>query len=364
MRLRITKVDEYQFLTCLNKSLWGSRSDRFKDWRQGDYLAIIVEKRLAALAEVAGKSLYSKEKVWDNDLFPYRIPITFKHIIDSADRPPILGAIRDILTRVWGPKYGWGILNQQVLESPYADSIINAIEGTPNNLNKFRQQILELLEEAKHAREQQEKTPLKRQKRVKKKIADTIIFEEDVKFTLKDQSTHTKIQGQLVQLGKITGSAIWVASNDQSKQYRGKSISDGCLKKMPSLGLSEEATKRISLIDVIWIKQGAPVCAFEIETSTSVYSGLLRLSDLISVIPALKINLFIIAPRERQEKVLRELSRPTFQKIGLSDYCRFISSEDLQALLENIKDYEGYVQHTILDKIAVELEDEESTDNL
>lgn len=314
---------------------------------------------MAALSEVAGKSFYSKEKVWDNGLFPYRIPIKFKHVIDVADRPPILGAIRDTLTKVWGPRYGWGILNQQVLESPYADSIVKAIMESPNSMDKFHNQIEDLLEEAKLVRERGEKPAKKKRKQTKRKISDVIDFTEDTKFSVKDQSTHTKIQSQLVRLGKITGSSIWIASNDQSKQYKGKTISDGCLKRLPSLGLSDEATKRISLIDIIWISQGAPICAFEIETSTSVYSGLLRLSDLIALVPALKINLFIIAPRERQEKVFRELSRPTFRKIGLNEYCRFIPSEDLQDLLERIKDYEGYVQHTILNKIAIELEDEE-----
>lgn len=43
-RLRITKIDEYQYLTFLKNSLWGSRSACFKDWQEGDYLAFIVGK--------------------------------------------------------------------------------------------------------------------------------------------------------------------------------------------------------------------------------------------------------------------------------------------------------------------------------
>lgn len=103
-----------------------------------------------------------------------------------------------------------------------------------------------------------------------------------------------------------------------------------------SLGLSDEATKRISLIDVIWLRQNGPVCAFEVEETTSVYSGLLRMSDLISVIPALNIKLFIVAPRERQGRFMAELNRPTFQKIGLSEFCRFIASEDLEKLVGKV----------------------------
>ena len=37
MRIRITKVDEFQLLTCLQHGLWGSNSARFKDWQIGAY---------------------------------------------------------------------------------------------------------------------------------------------------------------------------------------------------------------------------------------------------------------------------------------------------------------------------------------
>jgi hypothetical protein len=118
VRLRITKIDEYQFLTCLKHGLWGSKSARFKTWSVGDKLAIIVEKSFAGLCEVAGPSYEADDKVWDNGVFPHRIPMKFTHVLRPKDRPPILGEIRDTLTEEWGPRYGWAILNQQILESP------------------------------------------------------------------------------------------------------------------------------------------------------------------------------------------------------------------------------------------------------
>jgi len=135
-------------------------------------------------------------------------------------------------------------------------------------------------------------------------------------------------------------------------------LGEGCLKSLPNLGLSEEATRRISLIDIIWIRQNAPVCAFEVETTTSIYSGLLRMADLLSVVPALNIKLFIIAPNERQEKVMSELTRPTFRKIGLNDFCKFIPMEELDNLLHRVEGLQGHIQPTILDTIAIEVEEE------
>jgi len=39
--------------------------------------------------------------------------------------------------------------------------------------------------------------------------------------------------------------------------YKGKALGDGCLEALPSMGLNAEALSRISLIDVIWLRQNA-----------------------------------------------------------------------------------------------------------
>lgn len=360
MRLRLTKIDEYQFLTCLKHGLWGSKSARFKNWQEGDRLAIIVEKNLAALAEVAGPAFQSKEKVWDNGLFPHRLPLRFAHVLNPKDRPPILGEVRDALTQQWGPRYGWAILNQQVLESPHADAVAKAITSRPNGLSDCQQNLQGLLEEARVRREQAVQHKRPRGWPPKEPMpTEQLELDEEKSVSKRDTSEHTKAQSELVTLGRITGCSVWIASNDQSRKYDGRTLADDCLKKLPNLGLSEEATKRISLIDVIWINQNAPVCAFEVESSTSIYSGLLRMSDLLAVVPALNLQIYIVAPRERQGKVMGELARPTFRKIGLSEYCRFISTEDLTDLITKVKGFGGHVQPSILDTIAVPLEEEE-----
>lgn len=364
MRLRITKIDEYQFLTCLKHGLWGSKSARFKTWEVGDRLAIIVERNLAALCEVAGPPFDSHETVWDNGIFPHRIPVKFTHVLRPKDRPPILGEVRDTLTQQWGPRYGWAILNQQVLESPNSDIVAKAITSKPNALAEYQQTLSERLNEARARREQfvQRKPHRGRPPKTPRK-PHQLELEDDRAESTRDSSAHTKTQSELVALGRITGCSVWIASNDQSRRYDGRILADDCLKKLPSMGLNEEATKRISLIDVIWISQNTPVAAFEIETSTSIYSGLLRMSDLLSVVPALNIQIFIVAPKERQGKVLSELGRPTFRKIGLSEYCRYISSEDLSDLITKVKGFGGHIQPSILDKIAIPLEDEEDQES-
>lgn len=364
MRLRLTKIDEYQFLICLQHGFWGSKSPRFSDWYQGDKFAIIVDKSLAALAEVSGSAFESQDEIWDNALFPYRIPIRFIHVLAPKDRPPILGEVRDALIHQWGTKYGFRILHQEVLESPGSEVVVNTFASRPNALNEYQQTLSDRLDEARVRREQPTQ-PKPHRGRLPKASGqpEQIEIEDDHAESKRDSSVHTKTQYELVLLGRITGCSVWIASNDQSRQYAGRNLADDCLEKLPRMGLSDEAAKRISLIDVIWIKQNSPVAAFEIETSTSIYSGLLRMSDLLSVVPALNIQIYIVAPKERQNKVLSELGRPTFRRIGLSEYCRYISSEDLSDLIAKVKGYGGHIQPSILDKIAIPLEDEEDQEN-
>jgi hypothetical protein len=53
---------------------------------------------------------------------------------------------------------------------------------------------------------------------------------------------------------------------------------------------------------VLWLQGNAIQAAFEIESTTSIFSGLLRMADLIAMHPNLKIPLYIVAPAERRSK--------------------------------------------------------------
>lgn len=375
MRLRLTKVDEYQFLTCVKHEVWGSKSARFSDWQIGDYLAIIVDKQIAGLAEVSGLPFQSQEKVWDNGLFPHRISIKFKYLFVKEYRPNILGNIREALVNAWTTRYGWGILNQNLLEDSNAEIIIKEIKTRLPQNDEIINNLESLLLEAKAKRETElkkvkeiEVTDKKRgrpKKQNEKPIAKTLeIFSQTPEpLSEKEESLHSKAQYLLAKIGQIVGCKIFIASNDRKRTFNKIDLGQFSVNTLPNLGLNNEATSRISLIDVIWLKQNAPMCAFEVETSTSVYSGLLRMSDLIAVVPALNIKLYIVAQEERRNKVLSELSRPTFRKIGLNDYCEFISIDELEGLLKKIENLSGHVQPSILDTIAKGLDEDDDDDN-
>jgi hypothetical protein len=366
MRLRLVKIDEFQLLTCIRHGLWGAKTARFRQWKEGDRLGVVVDKALAAVGKVSGKPFRGKDKVWDNGEFPNRIKIDFTHYLDPDDRPPVLGDIRQALIELWckdDPKnrWGYGILNQLLIESPQADIIADAITTAPNALKNFDDNKETILEEARLKRDKAVETASRRKKRPAAASASgepvEAVEEPSPPSSPKEESAHTLAQGALMEIGQNAGCSVWIAGNDRSKIYKGKPLGEGSLSSLPKMGLSDEAARLISLVDVIWLERGAPVCAFEVESTTSVYSGLLRMSDLLASCPALKIKIFVVAPEERREKVMRELRRPTFQKIGLSDYCKYVSMKDLSALLAKVSELGGGINPQVIENIAEEPEE-------
>ncbi len=151
---------------------------------------------------------------------------------------------------------------------------------------------------------------------------------------------HTEIQYHLLNLGAELGFDVWVARNDRSRIWGGKSLG-GLQRSIDELPTQfNEATNRtIELIDVLWLKGNSIVAAFEVECTTSVYSGLLRMSDLMALQPNLDINLYLVAPDERREKVKQEILRPTFslREKPLAEVCGFLGFGKLTEKIEGIR---------------------------
>ena len=109
---------------------------------------------------------------------------------------------------------------------------------------------------------------------------------------------------------------------------------DAFLDTLP-LNYDSATVSTVEQIDVLWLKGRFIARAFEVEHTTAVYSGLLRMADLMALQPNLDIRLHIVAPVERREKVMREMLRPVFslfERGPLSQRCTFISYESVDAI--------------------------------
>ena len=71
--------------------------------------------------------------------------------------------------------------------------------------------------------------------------------------------------------------------------------------------------------------------------ASAIYSGLLRMADLLALQSNMNIRLHIVAPDDKREKVLREIRRPVFSLLDrgpLYDQCSFLSYGAVRALGE------------------------------
>lgn len=132
-------------------------------------------------------------------------------------------------------------------------------------------------------------------------------------------STHTVVQGWLRDLGHALGFDVWIAANDRSRVLGEGKLGDGCLASLPQALASVAGAEMVRLIDVLWLNKGssAVAAAFEVEHSTSIYSGIMRMLDLALGAGGQSVKgLFLVAPDNREEEVRAQLVRPAFQRVA------------------------------------------------
>ena len=165
-----------------------------------------------------------------------------------------------------------------------------------------------------------------------------------------------KVQAKVVQLGATLGFSIWVPPSDRGKiaELLPATYHASLANTLP-LNYDAATIKTIENIDVIWLQRRAIAHAFEVEHTTAIYSGLLRMADLLAMQPRMNISLHIVAPTERRDQVRREIVRPVFSVLeggAMAERCSFLSYEAVDKILEQpnllhmretiLEDYEEY----------------------
>lgn len=165
-----------------------------------------------------------------------------------------------------------------------------------------------------------------------------------------EEDLHTEMQYHLLKIGKALGYDPIAAVNDRGKCHGEVNFSFISLHKFPEMSLDKETLGTVQLIDVIWFEKSTnkPVCAFEVEKSTSIYSGILRLSDLAFSFTNQQPSLFIILPDSREKEVVMQLSRPSIKNSNIN--IKYILFSDLREHCDALCKFGD--SHKILEKIA------------
>ena len=168
----------------------------------------------------------------------------------------------------------------------------------------------------------------------------------------REESEHTEMQHLLIKLGRALGYEVYVARNDRHRSCGGESFAMLTLPQLPPTDWPPEVRETASLIDVIWLRPGTGeiVSAFEVEKSTSIYSGILRMEDLARSIPGCACHFYLVAPAKREREVMAQLARPAFRDDLRDISLAFIPFEDVREHCDAMCRFGG--DHSVLRKIA------------
>jgi hypothetical protein len=330
---------------------------------KGDWLLCYMTgiSRFFAILEVTGDPYRSEEPVWEDAVFPCRVPVRIILELEPQFAVPV-SSLQNELSYFRNAKsqHSWtghfrGSPTQEKRED--AEAIIAALEYAQSN------PVYRELDERKLNRRIYEtkagtvSIPENDDDRV---ILDELPTEEPEKPT-----THEEIQWLLLHIGQEMGLDLWVARNDRSRSFQDSYFTDFArLRDSLPIQFDRATTRTIELIDVLWLQENSIVAAFEIEHTTPVYSGLLRMADLVTMQPNISIPLFIVAPDDRRDMVRDQINRPIFSKAlkqPLPKICQYIPYSVLQEKVEQAQagGFLRYLRPDFLDEIAedVELED-------
>jgi hypothetical protein len=166
-----------------------------------------------------------------------------------------------------------------------------------------------------------------------------------------------RIQALIANIGMSMGLSIWVPRADKAAIVKELNThSPQFLDRLP-LNYDDTTLRTIEQIDVLWLRGRSIARAFEVEHTTSVYSGILRMADLLALQPNMDIKLHIVAPLAKREKVFSEIRRPVFSLLDrgpLAESCTYLSYDSLREVAA--QKHLAHMSDKVLDEYAEEAE--------
>lgn len=355
-------------------SVSGFRENRWKSvqaMKPGDYLLCYLTgvSRWIGVLEITGLPFQSSERIWADAVFPARVPVRIVSRLEPNTAVPIL-LMKDQLSFFANLKSphawtGWFRGSPALWSKHDGEAVVSAIRHAEINPIDRPVDVAKLKKVPPVLKTHSGTAVTIPGDEIVDETSDIVKFDQSRGSELPDsmqESIHTEIQWLLAKLGSDMGLEIWIAKNDKNKSFRGNAFTS--LPRMSTslpLKFDVPTCKTIEMIDILWLKGNSIVAAFEIESTTQVFSGLLRMADLIAMQPNLAIPLYIVAPVDRRSKVLSEANRPIFARLDppMSEMCSFISFEALRAKAKEVSAFASYLKPDFIESISesCELED-------
>ncbi|MFC0339969.1 hypothetical protein, partial [Paracoccus niistensis] len=174
-----------------------------------------------------------------------------------------------------------------------------------------------------------------------------------------DERISITMQARLAEIGAKMEFNVWVPRNDRARVCEHLTVEARrtLIDTLP-LNYDDVTLRTIENIDVLWLKRRSIARAFEVEHTTAVYSGILRMADLLALQPNMDIRLHIVAPSDKREKVFREIKRPVFSLLErgpLYEYCTYLPYEAVSAIADT--PHLSHMNDSLLEEYAEHAED-------
>jgi len=316
-------------------AVWGSRDSpanraKFDRMEPGDEVLIVEGPNVKLLGRVAAKTVNSElsKALWQN---------LHGEIVEGWDliyfiaNPREIGVPFAVVCSLLGysPDYqlrGFTAVAQDKLEAFYSiyDDLYSILLAQKAGVPV--QRIPEEIE------------PYVQAERQKAARAEEPAEGEDEPDKPKELSEHLWMQWTLLRMGRQSGEKVWAPRNDQSRITAAHNFTE--FEPTFASGLDTQV-KYLENIDVVWKEEFRIDAAFEVENSTSIYSGLLRFADLTMVAPNTNYPLFIVAPDERRNRVREQLVRPAFKHLKIAEKVKFLSYDKVREIDAFLPDGKG-----------------------
>jgi len=136
---------------------------------------------------------------------------------------------------------------------------------------------------------------------------------------------HSGLQGMLLEIGNARGFQTFCPN--KSPRFKNKALGEiATLRNLPEFpGINPDIVRQI---DVIWLEKSFPIHAFEVELTTGIWSGLVRLAELR------RLNTVLHVVTDSDEKTFkRRLAGDIFAEIMAR--CHHASASEVRDLHQN-----------------------------
>jgi hypothetical protein len=159
------------------------------------------------------------------------------------------------------------------------------------------------------------------------------LLRDDVKARVE---SHNELIGLLALIGRKRGHQIWIGRNEQGKRAGGLASDTRLGDLVTSRPTKLEGVTNLRTVldmDLLWLEGEKVAMAFEVESTTSMTSGLQRGSNLPATAPKV-----MVIPEEREPDFQRKMRSPLFSQHFQNDSWRLLFFDLFRQAYSRLKD--------------------------